>query len=264
MVRQAVNVTRPPSRTTRPSSPLVWKTASPSPVSHILTVSASPGKTGEEKRPSIERNRAGSPPHSDVEQRPAGEAVGAQAVEDRLREAAHGRERRVGVQRVAVARQAVDQRLVLAGRVGHLVVGRPVGRHVAAARRPAVAAQAALAPDERPTCDVVNSGSPVATSVDLSLGLHHRALALVVDAGDLADGSSSPSAGIGAVQLDRLLAVDEHRRVERADGRHARRRAEAEHHGHGGQHLLRRLAVFSVVNASSSSGSTAPAPTPSA
>ena len=113
---QAVKVTRPASRTTRPSSPVVWKTASPSPSTHIFTVSASPGKTGDEKRPSIEREPGRVAAAQRVQQRPAGEAVGAQPVQDRPVEAAHRGERRVGVQRVAVARQPVEQRLVRAGR----------------------------------------------------------------------------------------------------------------------------------------------------
>ena len=47
----------------RPASPVV-KTASPSPVSQIFTVSASPGSTGDENRPSMCLKRGGSEPHS--------------------------------------------------------------------------------------------------------------------------------------------------------------------------------------------------------
>ena len=46
------------------SPTVVVNTASPSPVRHILTVSASPGRTGEEKRPSMWWNRVTSLPHS--------------------------------------------------------------------------------------------------------------------------------------------------------------------------------------------------------
>src|SRR5205809_502586 len=80
-----------------------------------------------------------------MEEGASGEAVAAQPMEDRLVEAAHGRELRVDVQRVAVTRQSVDGRLLRTGLVAHLVVGRPLGRHVPRAGRPTVAAEAALA-----------------------------------------------------------------------------------------------------------------------
>ena len=61
-----------------------------------------------------------------LQQGPAGHPVGAQAVQDRLAEAAAGGELRVDVQRVAVAGQPVDQRLLRPGRLDDLVVGLPV------------------------------------------------------------------------------------------------------------------------------------------
>ena len=56
-------MSRPWSITTRSPTEVV-NTASPSPVAHARTVSASPGYTGEVNRPSMWRNRAGSEPHS--------------------------------------------------------------------------------------------------------------------------------------------------------------------------------------------------------
>ena len=59
-----------------------------------------------------------------LQQRAPGEPVGAQPVQDRAVEAAHRGERRVGVQRVAVARQPVDERLVGRRLQRDLVIGR--------------------------------------------------------------------------------------------------------------------------------------------
>src|SRR5579875_1636666 len=61
--------TRPLSITTAPSCLVVWKNAvSPSPArssaSQIETVSRSPGSTGRLNRPDIDRNLAGSEPHT--------------------------------------------------------------------------------------------------------------------------------------------------------------------------------------------------------
>ena len=84
-----------------------------------------------------------------VQERPAGEAVAAQAVQDRTVEATDRGERRVRVQRVAVAGQPVDERLVDRGLVGHDVVGVAFGRHVLRPRRSPVAAPSAFATDER-------------------------------------------------------------------------------------------------------------------
>ena len=69
------------------------------------------------------------------DQHAARDAVGAQAVQDRLREAREVlREPRIAVQRVAVTREPVDQRLVLGGGQRHLGVGLAVG--LAGGRQP--------------------------------------------------------------------------------------------------------------------------------
>ena len=181
-------------------------------------------------------NRAGSLPQSGVQEAATGEPVGAEAVEDRTVEAAHGGEGRVVVQRVAVARQPVDQRLVGAGLQLDGVVGVAVRGLVRVARRTAVAAPAALAADVGRHAGVEQRLAGVDEG-GLALGDDHRALALVVDAGDLAHGLELTLHRDLPVQGDALLAVDEHRRVEAADG--AEGAAErAEHHRDRGQRPL--------------------------
>ena len=172
-----------PSRSRCCRRPTVWKSAS-LPSTQIFTSRVSPGMTGL-REPALDRlePRRVAAAHR-VEQRPAGEPVGAQPVEDRLREAGQRRERRVGVQRVAVAVESVEQRLVGAGRVRDDLVGRAVGRDVARAARAAVAAPAALTPDEGR-----HGGGPqqvAAGLAGLALEHDHRGLALVVHRGDLA------------------------------------------------------------------------------
>ena len=85
----------------------------------------------------------------------------------------------------------------------------------------------------------------------------HRALALVVDADDLAHGRHRARHRDGAEQLDGLLAVHEHGRVERADVAQRAAAADAEHHAMVGSTCWGVSAVFSVVNSSSANGSTA-------
>src|SRR5581483_11859381 len=124
-------------------------------------------------------------------------------------------ELRIGVQRVAVARQAVGEGLVLTRRVGDDVVGLAVGGLVAG-RRAAVAAPAAFAADEHGRAGAEQRVAGL--GVDrLRLGHDHRARALVVDAGDAAHGAGRALDRDLAVEADRLLAVHEHRPVELAD-----------------------------------------------
>src|SRR5258708_39492536 len=66
-------------------------------------------------------------PAQGMQQRTAGEAVRAQAVQDRSLEAATGGERRIGVERIAVARQAIEEGLLRARRVLNAVVRFPFG-----------------------------------------------------------------------------------------------------------------------------------------
>src|SRR4029077_2188490 len=83
-----------------------------------------------------------------LEERAPAEAEGAEAVEDRAIVAAELREVRVGMQRVHVAREAVDQGLLRERLRRHGLVGRPVGRDVARPARAAVTTEAALAARE--------------------------------------------------------------------------------------------------------------------
>ena len=62
-----------------------------------------------------------------VQQGPTGESVGTQAVQYRFVEAGRRGEGRVGVQRVPVAVEPLEQGLVRPGRVGDHVVGVAVG-----------------------------------------------------------------------------------------------------------------------------------------
>src|SRR5207244_2740540 len=87
-------------------------------------------------------------PAPGAQDRTAGEAEGAEPVQDRPLVAGHAGELGVGVQRVHVAREPVEQRLLGPRRHGDRLVGRPVRRHVARAARATLAAEAALAARE--------------------------------------------------------------------------------------------------------------------
>src|SRR3546814_8694855 len=78
----------------------------------------------------------------------AGEPVGSESVQDRPVEATHGRECRVGVERVPVAGQPVDQCLVGAGLERDRVIGVAIGGDVGATGGASVASPPALAADE--------------------------------------------------------------------------------------------------------------------
>ena len=136
--------------------------------------------------------RAGIGAAQGVEQRPPGEAVRAQAVQDRAVEAGEGGEARIGVQRVAVAGQPVQQRLRRQRRVADLVVGGAVGRHVLRAGRAALAAEAALAADEDRTAQRVQR---LAVADRLGLGDDDPGLLLVVHRDDRDVSVALPSTG---------------------------------------------------------------------
>ena len=123
----------PSSSTSRASDPSgfdasVRNTACPGSVRHIDVVSVSPGNTGEVNRAAdgadLRRVAAAELAH----QRAARDSICAEPMQDWLREAGQVlREPRVAVQRVAVARQPVDQRLVLARGQRDLRVGFALG-----------------------------------------------------------------------------------------------------------------------------------------
>ena len=206
---------RPLSTTTVSPGRRVWNTASPSPVRQIEIVSSSPGNTGEVNRASIDLKRAGSLSHSALSNASTGESVGAQTVEDRPVEAGGRGERRIGVQRVAVTRQPVDERLIDSGLVLHDVIGLALGRRRARTGRPAVATPATLAADERGRAG--GEERLAGGGIDrLGLGRDHRAGTLVVDAGHRRHRADRALDGDRLVQLDGLLAVHEHRPVDLA------------------------------------------------
>ena len=166
-----------------------------------------------------------------VEQGAAREPVRAQPVQDRSVEPGERRERRIGVQRVAVARQPVDEGLFGTGRVGDGVVGVAVGRLVLRTARPRSPPHP---PSPRMNADITtsNSGSSESFSTQRAMASIDRALALVPDRGHLGRADQRARHRDLAVQVDLLLAVDEHRRVERADRAEHRRRLR-QHDGHG-------------------------------
>ena len=158
-------------------------------------------------------------------------------MEDRRVEAAHRRERGVGVQRVAITRQPVHERLVGRRLVGDGVIGGALGRHVHRAAGATIAAPSPFTADER-RHPRRHHRLPRLRVDRLRLAHDERGLALVVDAGDLARGADRSLGRDRLVQLDRLLPVHEHRRVERADLAE-RSAAHADDHGEGREHLLR-------------------------
>ena len=129
-----------------PSATLAVPTIRPSSC-QPRTRSVSPGKTTPANFAAKPPTEPGVATEQGVGELAQHDAVGAQAVQDRRREAGRLGERRVGVQRVAVAAQAVEQRLLRGDRVRHVGVGRPVRQHDRLGGA-AVAAPAALAPDE--------------------------------------------------------------------------------------------------------------------
>jgi hypothetical protein len=154
-------------------------------------------------------------------------------VQDRPVEPAELGELGVRVERVPVAGEPVGERLVGPRRVRDHRIGIALGRHVARARRSAVTAPTAFAADEH---RVAGGEHRFARFGIDRLGLvdDHGGRALVVDA-DYSCGGEDLALGRDlAVQFDRLLAVDEHRQVERPDVTHA----DADDHRERRQHAL--------------------------
>lgn len=119
----------------------------------------------------------------------------AQPVQYRLVEAGHARERRVGMQRFDVAGEAIHESLLRVGRhLDDLVRGAVRG--LVAGRRPLLAAEAALASDERPEYVVVDNLTGLVEGLDLDLD--EGALALVVDVGDLGLAGQLAAGGRGS------------------------------------------------------------------
>ena len=123
------------------------------------------------------------------------DAPGAQAVQDRRREAGALREVRVGVQRVAVAAEAVEQRLLRRHVVRRIAVGRAVG-DLDRVRRTAVAAPAALAAHEDRRAHGPQPARPSAATACRLLP-DDGGLALVPDVGDPGVHVAEPKVGIG-------------------------------------------------------------------
>ena len=215
-------------------------------VAHIFTVSASPGMhrrreaalhAGETRRIAVAQR---------VQQCPPGEAVGAEPVQDRPVEAAHRRERRdpsaAGCGRPTGDRSAPGRRGC--GRSP----GDRASRSGGTLRGPDGPRSPPHPPSPRMNADIVvlNNGLPVATFVETSTRSRPPRpcpcpRSPVISPTVL----TVPRRRDLVVQLDRLLAVHEHRRVERPDRRHGAERAGAEHHGHRRQHAQRRVLACS-------------------
>ena len=114
---------------------------------------------------------------------PPGKTETAQSVEDGPFEAAHGREGRVGMQRVHIARsQPVEQGLVVAGLVVMNGNGRSVRQGRCCRRWSAITAETANAANEERHPVVSQFSALLIVSVHVEQ--HQRAGALVVDIGD--------------------------------------------------------------------------------
>ena len=126
------------------------KTACPASVRQIDVVSVSPGNTGEVNR-AVDGAHLGGVAAAELgDQSATGDAIGAEPVQDWLRESRQVvREPRVAVQRVAVARQPIDQRLVFAGRQRDARVGFPFGDLWRCGPLPRLAAETAACTDDR-------------------------------------------------------------------------------------------------------------------
>ncbi len=164
--------------------------------------------------------------------RAAGDAIGAQAMQDGPREARRLGHARIGMQRVAVARQPVDQRLVRLGGDVDAGVRRALGHLMRLRRAVGGAAEAAVAAREG------GPGQGGQLFAALGVGQHRldiddRALArpLVESAQHPAVGLDGGLGGEGLVQLDLLLAVHHHQIVDHLADR--RPRAPGDYRGHG-------------------------------
>ena len=218
---QSAYSTTPSSSTSRAFEPSgfaasVRNTACPGSVRQIEVVSVSPGKTGEVNRDAIAVTFVASPPPSSATQRATGDPVGAQPVQDRLGEAGQlAGEPRVAVQRIAVAGQPVDQRLVLAGGQRDRASGSRSGISGATGRWPGWPPKP---PSPRITAvDIVSAMTFAGVGVGARRLEHHDgvlALALVLDVGDLADHAQLPGRRQRLVQPDLLGSVQQHGEVE--------------------------------------------------
>ena len=141
------------------------------------------------------------------------------------------------MQRVAVARQPVDQGLIGRGLVGDLVIRGAVGWLVLRATRAAVAAPSALAADEH-RGTVGEQRLPVGQIGGDRLGHDHCGLALVVHCNHPALDAGRPADRQRPVEGDRLLAMHQQRRVEGTDVAHRRTGAPSHDDREGREHLL--------------------------
>src|SRR6185369_18075201 len=144
----------------------------------------------------------------------AGDAVGAHAVQDRLRETGLPGKLRIGVQRVAVAAEAIDQRLVRTRRDVDDPVGRPARHLVRFGLTFGWAAKAAVT--ARKTRSHQRGELLAALVLQHGLVPDHGALvlALIEDVEHGRVGRDPGRARQRLVEGDVTLAVDHHHAVE--------------------------------------------------
>lgn len=195
-----------------------------------------------------------------VQQGTSGHPVGAQAVQDRTLESGLRGERGIGVQWIAVTGKPVQQCLLGSGRAGYPVVRLTTGLRPAVTRPP-VTAEAALPSDEDGTARGDHRIARARIHGHRLAG-HQRTGSLVVHPGDLRGDTHGPRRLQGPMQVEGLLRVDEHRRVEVADAPAPAPCAAST--ANVGRTCWPTPCEFSVVKASSRSGSSSPAPTPTA
>jgi hypothetical protein len=152
----------------------------------------------------------------DFDQRAPDGAVRAEPMQDRALEPRAARNFGIDVQRVVIAGEAIDERLVQRHRQIRLQVGRTIGRHRPRLRRTfALAAEPAVGTQER---NVAHGDEQIAARrlVQLARHVHDRALAraLVVDLVDLRLADDGAFHRQRLVHLERLLGMQQHAVVD--------------------------------------------------
>ena len=169
-------------------------------------------------------------------------AEGTQAVQDRLLEAKRGRKGRIDVQRVPVAAQSVDERLLFAELVGQCEVSGAIGRGVDVGRGSALAAEAACATDEGAQVVFGQQLTRVGV-VGVDVGDDDGVFAFVVDLGDAGAVAELGFLRPGANDLGVLLAVEHAIEAIAQAGRGLAFGGQLEDDLEGGHHRKRRQGV---------------------
>src|SRR5690625_2336690 len=119
-------------------------------------------------------------------QRAADHPESRKTVENGPLEACPSSDFRIGMQRVAIPGQAVDQGGLWGSRQGARLIGFPLGHRRRASRRPARASEAAVAATEERLCRHGDQLSPLVSQAPLDIDQRTTPFALVDDLGDAA------------------------------------------------------------------------------